>query len=300
MAFKYRQKIVVRWLLLSVMLTLGCQESKSIADHPFFKDDQLLIFAHRGGRGIGPEHTMPTYHQAVHAGVDVLELDLRTTRDNQLVIIHDNTVDRCTNGSGMVVAHTLADLKKLDAGYRWRSDADRHYPFRNQGLTIPTLLEVFETFPHIRFNIEIKSAAMPAVASLCQLIRTHGKTDQVLVASFGCKPLDEFRRLCPEVATSACASEARTFYWLNKLYLASLYQPPFEALQVPETFGKLRIISKRFVTAAHGKRIKVHVWTVNDSKQFERLLALNVDGIITDYPKRFTGQKYRNSALNRP
>jgi glycerophosphoryl diester phosphodiesterase len=100
--------------------------------------------------------------------------------------------------------------------------------------------------------------------------------------------LGEFRSVCPEVATSAGASEAVIFYWLQWAHLESAYSPNAQAMQIPEAYGEYRIATRRFIDAAHARNMRVHVWTVNDSVAMQRLIDLNVDGIMTDFPDRLS------------
>ncbi|MGD9363452.1 MAG: glycerophosphodiester phosphodiesterase [Desulfobacterales bacterium] len=260
--------------------------AKPIPDHPYFIPDKFLVIAHRGGPSLGPESTLYTFRKAVKLGVDVLEMDVRSTRDGQLVILHDDTVSRTTNATGPVQNYTLVDLKKLDAAHRWSPDNGQTYPLRNKGVQIPTLPEVFEAFPQTKLNLEIKEDRSSAIQSLCSLIRDHQMTSNVVVASFDTDSLKEFRRLCPQVATSAGASEAQLFFWLQKAYLEAAYSPDAQVLQVPEALGDFRIVNKRFIDAAHARNMRVQVWSVNDVTSMQRLLELGVDGIMTDYPQR--------------
>jgi glycerophosphoryl diester phosphodiesterase len=213
-------------------------------------------------------------------------MDLQTTSDGALVILHDRKVDRTTNGTGAVDGFTLSDLKKLDAGFRWSPENSRSYPMRNKGVTIPTLTEVFKDFPDTRINIEIKSSQVNTIQNLCRSIRDNRMSQKVMVACFDAGKLGEFRSICPEVATSAGASEAAIFYWLQWANLESAYSPNAQALQVPETYGDHRIATRRFVDAAHARNMRVHVWTVNQVEAMQRLIDLGVDGIMTDYPER--------------
>lgn len=248
---------------------------------------RTLVMAHRGGAGLWPENTSHAFAQSVALGVDVLEMDLHGTADGALVVIHDATVDRTTNGAGRVNALTLAELKKLDAGYRWTSDGGRTFPFRGKGNTIPTLLEVLSEFPRARLNIDIKQAQPSLVKSFCRALREHGATGRVTVASFNSQTLEEFRRECPEVGTSAGMDEV--------LALASALQAgrPIEIgkahtrlVQVPESaFGRGWLTAELFAEA-HRAGLEVHVWTINDEAAMRRLLALGVDGIMTDYPDK--------------
>lgn len=277
------------FILVFIILGINYFRAKPAADHSYFNPDDFLVIAHRGGRGIGPESTLYTFQRAVDMGVDVLEMDVHSTKDGQLVILHDATLNRTTNAIGRANEYTLAELKKLDAAYRWSPTNIRAYPLRNKNITIPALNEVFKTFPETRLNIEIKESNQDVVPSLCRLIRDYNMTKKVMVASFDAGVLKEFRTMCPEVATSAGASEATYFYVLQKLHLEATYSPRVKALQVPESYGDLNVVNRRFIEAAHSRNLRVHVWTVNDVTSMKRLLALGVDGIMTDYPDRLIG-----------
>ena len=266
-----------------------CLIAKPVSNHPYFNPDDFLVIAHRGGRSLGPESTLYTFQRALDIGVDVLEVDIRTTKDGQPILLHDRTVDRTTNGTGPVDNFTLAKLKTLDAGYRWTPDHGQTFPLRGKGLTIPTLAEVFQAFPNARINIEIKESRIAENANLCRLIRTYQKTHRVMVASFDVSQLKKFRKQCPEVATSAGAREAFLFYGLQWAHLENLYSPSAQALQVPEYYGSRQVVTPRFLEAAHARNMCVHVWTVNDTNSMQQLINLGVDGIMTDYPEKLLG-----------
>jgi glycerophosphoryl diester phosphodiesterase len=278
--------LLVLLLILFIVYEILCFFARPVPNHPFFNSDKFLVIAHRGGRSLGPESTLYTYRKAVQLGVDVLEIDIRSTKDGQLIILHDDTVARTTNASGPVENFSLVDLKKLDAAHRWSPNNSQTFPLRNKGVQIPTLAEVFNAFPQTKMNLEIKDPRSSTIQALCRLIRDHRMTQKVMVASFDADSLKEFRSVCPQVATSAGASEAMLFYGLQKVYLEAAYSPDAQALQVPETFRDLRVINRRFVEAAHARNMRVQVWTVNDVDAMQRLLNLGVDGIMTDYPQR--------------
>jgi glycerophosphoryl diester phosphodiesterase len=260
--------------------------AEPVQDHPYFDPDEFMVIAHRGGRSLGPENTLHTYQRAVDLGVDVLEMDVHLTKDGHLAVIHDNTVDRTTNGTGPVESFSLAELQTLDAAHRWTKDRGRSFPLRGKGIKIPALAEVFRTFPHMRMNIEMKEPRPTTISSLCRLIRDHNMSEKVMVASFDAGALKRFRKRCPEIATSAGALEAFLFYLLQKMHLENAFSPIAQALQVPENFGDLQILSKRFVEAARARNIRVQAWTVNDIDRMKRLLNQGVNGIMTDYPQR--------------
>jgi len=283
---KFIRALVGLFLIFFIVYGIFYALARPIPDHAYFNPDKFLVMAHRGGRSLGPENTVYTFKRAIELGTDVLEMDLQSTSDGGLVVLHDREVDRTTNGKGAVDSFTLAELKKLDAGFRWSPDNSRSFPLRNKGVTIPTLTEVFKAFPDTRMNIEIKSSQVNTIQNLCRTIRENGRSEKVMVACFDAGKLGEFRSVCPEVATSAGASEAVIFYWLQWAHLESAYSPNAQALQIPEAYRDNRIATRRFLEAAHARNMRVHVWTVNDVESMQRLVDLGVDGIMTDYPDR--------------
>jgi glycerophosphoryl diester phosphodiesterase len=256
------------------------------AEHPYFAHDQSrpLVMAHRGGGGLWPENTLHAFERAADMGVDVIETEIHSTTDNALVFIHDETVDRTTNGTGLVNSLSLKEIKELDAGYTWTADGGRTFPFRGKGITIPTLEEVFTALPNIRINIDMKQINPSLAAPLCQTINDFDLGDRVMVASFDTKAIRDFRRACSNVATSASRREVTLFFLMNLLFLGTAYRPDCHALQIPEYSSGLHVLTKRFLQTARSLHLKVHVWTVNQVEDMKRLLELGVDGIITDYP----------------
>jgi glycerophosphoryl diester phosphodiesterase len=260
----------------------------SVREHPYFVRDEgrPLVMAHRGGGGLWPENTLYAFERAAEMGVDVIETEIHSTADNNLVVIHDDTVDRTTNGRGPVNLLTLKELKKFDAGYNWTADQGRTFPFRGQGITVPTLEEVFTALPSIRINIDMKQINPPLASQLCATLHSFDMVEKVMVASFSTIALRDFRRLCPDVATSASRREVTLFFLVNLIFRGRAYRPACHALQIPEYSSGIHVLTKRFLQTAHSRNLKVHVWTVNQVEDMKRLLDLGVDGIITDYPDR--------------
>lgn len=289
-----RAKRVAAFLLGGVALmgaiygSLAWSSGAPAADHPFFKKavSRPLVIAHRGGGGLWPENTLYAFERAAEAGVDVVELDVRVAADGALVVIHDATVDRTTGGSGRVGEMTLGELKRLDAGYRWSPDGGMTFPLRGGGVTVPTLEEVFAALPGMRFVIEPKQGTPSPVKALCRVIGESAAADRVVVGSFSQSVLDEFRRECPSVATSAGPAEVSKFLTMYKAGLGGAYSPAMQALQVPEYAVGVRVLTKEFVEAAHERNLDVHAWTVNEASEMTALLEMGVDGIMTDYPDR--------------
>ena len=252
---------------------------------PFLQGPDPLAFAHRGGSLLWPENTMPAFGGAVEMGYRYLETDLHATRDGVLVLIHDDTLERVSDGSGPVWEHTLAELKRLDAGYHFSPDGGRTHTYRGQGVTVPTLEEVVEAFPQVRLNVEIKQEQPPVVAAVVDFIEKRGLHDRLLVASFRDRLVREFRRLSGgRVATSAAQGEAMRFWLASRLRLERLLSIPYDALQVPARYGSFTVVDRRFVEAAHGRGLAVHVWTVDEPGEMRRLLDVGVDGLMSDRP----------------
>jgi glycerophosphoryl diester phosphodiesterase len=282
-------------LVLAIILFLGLayaylasQTGKKAVEMAIFQGEKssFLVFAHRGGGGLFPENTIEAFRYSSEMGVDVLELDIHATSDGKLVVFHDSSVDRTTNGTGKISDMTLVELKKLDAGYHFSTDGGQTFPFRGKNITIPTLDEIFAALPDRAFNIEPKQDEVSIIKPLCELLRQRNASEKVILGSFQQEVLDEFRLTCPEVATSASPSEAIKFLLYQKIGLAENYSPPMQALQVPETLFGWQAVTKDFVESAHKMNLKVHVWTINETNDMQRLIDLNVGGIMTDYPDR--------------
>ncbi|MEJ2154344.1 MAG: glycerophosphodiester phosphodiesterase [Desulfobacteraceae bacterium] len=255
------------------------------ADYAYYSRPGFRIIAHRGGMGLGPENTIETFKRSLAAGADTLEMDIRSTKDGRLVVMHDATVDRTTDGTGTVHELNLADIKKLDAGSRRPQEGpDFNVPIAR--IAVPTVAEVLEAFPDTPLVIEIKDERPETGDLLCSLLARYRKTSSVLVASMHAKVLSEFRKVCPQVATSAGPNAVRLFYLLNMVELTSLFSADMAAFQVPATVSGRRIATPGFVMAAHRRNIKVEVWTVNDADEMQQLLEAGVDGIFTDFPGR--------------
>lgn len=255
-------------------------------DNPFAHPDGVIAFGHRGERGHYPENTMLSLQKAVALGVDALEIDVHMTADGQIVVIHDDTIDRTTSGQGRVSAMMLAELQSHDAGYRFSPDGGQTFPFRGQGLVVPTLAEVFTAFPDLWINIDLKQHDGQIITPFVRLLQEQGVLDRVVVGSFDGATLAAFRQTCPQVPTAAAEAEVRRLVILSKLGLGRLYRGQAHMLQIPEFNGRLRLITPRFVRDAHRHHLAIHVWTVNEPEDMARLLALGVDGIVTDFPGR--------------
>lgn len=259
---------------------------------------RVLNYAHQGGAREGPSSTLHAMRGAVGAGAHALELDVHATADRHLVVCHDATVDRTTDGSGAIAELTLAEVQALDNAYWWvPGEVVDHaapagaYPLRGRApadpeLRIPTLREVLEAFPGTYLNLDIKQTA-PAVepyeALVAELLASFGRTDDVIVASFHGEATAAFSALAPHVSTAAGMAATAAFY----LAVRQGEEPPptpHHALQVPPAYEGTTVVDEQFVAAAHGHGLAVHIWTVDEADEMERLVALGVDGVMTDRP----------------
>ena len=265
--------------------------SQPIKPHSYFAEADFLVIAHRGGAGLRPENTIAAFAHSADLGVDVLDMDLRQSKDGALIILHDRKVDRTTDGHGRADSLTLAQLQSLDAGYRFSAD-DATYPFRGKHITIPTLGEVFTAFPQMRFVIEIKEDSDVLALAFCNTIKRYNFEQQVLVASFRDRPLETFRRACPQVATSAAFGAGLKFTLLHWLRLDAAYHPAHQAFQFPQSIGGIALVDRRYVQRAHAHNVEVYVWTVNDTADMRPLIDIGIDGLTTDNPDRLLKTLY--------
>lgn len=270
---------------VSVMLAIMFVTAQPAANHAFFAGgNRVQVIAHRGGAALRPENTLAAFAHAAELGADMLEMDVRLSSNGMIVVIHDATVDRTTDGSGRVNDLPLDRLRVLDAGYRWSADGGRTYPYRGAGIRIPTLDEVFVRHATMRMNIEMKDPDLALAQRLCELVRSRGMNAKVLIASFHSEVMTTFRAQCPEVATSMTASEARLFVGLHLASLSTAYSPGAHALQIPYRFGEHILATPALIQAARRRNLATHVWTINDEARMRELIATGIDGIITDRP----------------
>ncbi len=271
--------LVSLWMLMA-KLAPTCTPCNSTANRP-------LVIAHQGGDGERPSNTMVAFEHAIALGVDMLEMDIHASSDGVIVLSHDDKLDRLTDGTGLIKEKTLTEIKQIDAAYDWSpDDKGTEFPYRGQGITVPTLEEILQSFPDQPMNIEIKQESPSIGMPFCDLIRQYRMTDNVLVASFSQRTMDDFRRQCPEVTTSLTADETASYFYRHLLLVSETYSPPAAVVQVPEERSGFHILTSRFVTGAHARTLQVHAWTINEEADMQRMIDLGVDGIITDNPSR--------------
>jgi len=244
------------------------------------------VIAHRGNRAHSPENTLFAFRQAVDLGAEALELDVHLTADGEVVVCHDPTVDRTTDGSGAISHKTLAEILELDAGARWSPHADPEVanggiatgprPFAARGVRIPTLADVLGIFPGTPIIVEAKSVAVGG--PLTTLVQRMGAADRVLIGSFHHDALTPAR----SGGLNTTASRAELLRALPSAILKRRMRDiPFDAVAIPPTHRGLPVPIAGFMAAF---RCPMHIWTVNDPDHARRLWEAGVNGIITDDP----------------
>jgi glycerophosphoryl diester phosphodiesterase len=210
---------------------------------------------------------------------------VHATADGHVVVLHDETLDRTTDGTGPVRARTLAELERVDAGYRYRAP-DGTYPFRDRGVRVPTLDALCAAHPGVPLNVEIKQDEPAIEAAVLAVLVRHGATDTTLLAAEHDHIMARIRTVASHLVTSFATAEVAEFVQRVRADDFAGYRPPGIALQVPPSFGDTAIVTPEFVAAAHRLGLEVHVWTINDEAEMERLLDLGVDALMSDFPGR--------------
>jgi len=199
-------------------------------------------------------------------------------------VLHDAHVDRTTDGVGAVRDLAWADVRRLDAGWRFTAP-DGSHPYRGRGIGIPSLADLLEAFPGVPLNIEVKQGTPPIVARVLATLDAYDARARTLLAAEHHDVMETIRVAATDVATSFSAAEVADF--INRFAEGRWeeYRPAGVALQVPPSFGDVTIVSAETVGAAHDLGLEVHVWTINEPNEMRALLALGVDAIMTDVPR---------------
>ena len=238
------------------------------------------VIGHRGNRAFAPENTLESFLEAVALGADALEFDLRLSRDGKLVVFHDPTLERTTDGQGPLAQRTLAELKALDAGARFTPDGGRSFPWRGRGVRVASFDEVIDGLPRdLPCIIELKTPA--ATEPLRQAVRRHGIERRIIVAGFDAQSTRPLRG-----AGFALGASTRDVVALLPAALLHLRARPrhVQALCIPQRWHGLPVPIAAFARALRGSGTVVHVWTVNDAAEAQALWAAGVQGIISDDP----------------
>ena len=238
--------------------------------------DRLLLYAHRGSTVLAPENTLPAFELALAHGADVLEIDVRLSRDGEVIVIHDERVDRTCDAQGRVRDKSLSALKKLNASHHYTDLDGRSH--RQPGTPLITLSELFEYLPQATINIDIKDNAKEAAVAVANTIKKADRVSTVNVGSFHAQALAHFRNALPEVTTAASQSEVAQLYFKRGLY----QRIGFEFLQIPLRYMGIPLATRSFIQHATQRGIRTVYWTINDKNTMQQLIELGVTGFVTD------------------
>lgn len=267
----------------------GCLET---TPERAIESDELLTMAHRGSMYLWPENTLFAIENAIETGADIVEIDLDVAADGTIVIFHDETVDRTTDGEGSVAEKSVSELKSLDAGYNFPPEKEASYaetdishdqtppdishPYRGEGIEIPTLVEVFEAVPsEYPLLLDVKRNR-PSPERIAELVVEYDRVETTLVGAFETAFLERMRQAMDELDTGLGAAEVRQFLATTRRD-ESRYESPGEFFFAPH-----RTVRASFVDRAHRNGMNVFPWTVNAPAEMTRLIDANVDGILTD------------------
>jgi len=235
-----------------------------------------IVYAHRGGAKLRPENTLLAFDHGLSLGADGLEFDVRLSRDGVVVVHHDATLERTTNGRGPISAHSAAELARLDAGYH--SD-----DFRGQAGGVPRLDAVLARYPSIPLLIELKVNDPVLAHRTIDALRKANAVERVALGSYETRVLRAAREYEPAIRTGSSREETRLALYRSWVR-CPVRRPRYQEYQVPEFAGTTRVVSPRFVRYAHDAGLAVKVWTVDDELEMQRLIGWGVDAIISDRP----------------
>ena len=272
------------------VVTKSTSKQKAKPIKPFFNGVAPYVFAHRGGMKLAPEHTMAAFKLANEHNVDGFEVDVRLTKDEQIVVFHDAFVDRTSNGAGRISNHTLEELRELDFGYHFK-DVNGEHPYRGQDdAKILTLEELLNAFPEMRINIDMKDdpetyegSLIPSV--LYRLINKLDAKDRVCVTSFNDAQIERFSLYVEDdIALGAGQSEVTKAFMLYNSGFGHLYIPKANTFQMPVKANGLSLATEGFIKFLHGLNVATGYYVVNNLDEMDDLIQKGAHTIVTDRP----------------
>ncbi|ODS56225.1 MAG: hypothetical protein ABS36_07415 [Acidobacteria bacterium SCN 69-37] len=244
--------------------------------------DTPVVIAHRGGSRLRPENTLAAFEHAVAIGADAIECDVHLSKDGEVVVIHDDTVDRTTDGRGAVSSFTADALARLDAAAAFR-DLDGQPAFRQLGIGVPRLEAVLTRLPATPVVIELKGRDPAIVDPVLAVIRRCGRERDVVIGGFSLPVLAAVRERAAGIPTSASTPEVRSA--LRRSWFRLPPRPTgCRLFQLPLVYGGRRVIRPRLTRVLRRAGLPMHAWIIDDPVEMRMLLAWGVTGIITDRP----------------
>jgi glycerophosphoryl diester phosphodiesterase len=242
------------------------------------------LVAHRGGSLLAPENTLAAFDGAVALGADAIETDARLTRDGVVVAFHDEDTARLLGAGGTIEERSLAEVQLLDAGANF-APGGASPPYRGRGLTVPTLEEAFRRYPDMRFNVDAKAEDPALARALVEVVVKAGAEDRVCLGSFSDAQAERLGALLPRCARFLPQQAAACHVMAARTGGSAAACPGgYDLADLPHRLGEMLVVDAAVVAHFHGLGIPVHVWTVDEEEEMRELLALGVDGIVTDRP----------------
>lgn len=258
-----------------------------------------VVIAHRGGGALRPENTMAAFEHAQAIGADAIECDVHLSRDEEVVVIHDDSLDRTTDATGPVAARTARELAGVDAGFRF--GAGSGFPFRGRG-GVPRLTDVLTRTGPMPVVVELKGDHPAVARRVLDVVREAGAESRVIVGGFSDAVLGAMREIAPELPTSASRREAVGA--LRRAYvMLAPWRPRFRLFQVPLAVRGKTVLTRRFVRTARRAGLPVQVWVIDEPAEMKMLLEWGVTGLISDRPDvaltviQDTNAAHRDAAL---
>jgi len=268
------------WIVLQ-WIPPRTSEGRSVLEGDVFR------IAHRCGKHVYPENTLFACKQIRDRRMaDFLEFDFHLTKDGVPVVIHDDFLERTTNGKGLVREKNWEEISQLDAGYHFTPDQGLTYPYRGKGIRLNTLEDFFRELKSEKLMVEIKPDSTEAADILLDLIEAYKLQDRIIVGSFHQRVKDYLVEKKPELAFFASKQEVILWVLLEKVGLSHLYRIPSQTMALPPRQSIL-VLNSELIRKLHSQNVKVYVWTINDRESLEYWKNEGVDGVMTDDPRLF-------------
>jgi glycerophosphoryl diester phosphodiesterase len=252
---------------------------------PYLSRPSPWLVAHRGGSLLAPENTFVAFDRAVELGADAVETDVHLTRDGVVVVFHDDETDRLTGAAGTIEERTLAEVQALDAAFGFSTDGGATFPFRGLGVRVPTLAETLARYPALRFNVDAKSEDPALAEALVRTVKAARAVDRVCLGSFFDAQAARIGGLLPEVARYLPQHAATCHVMAAKSGRPATGCPSgYDLASLPHRMDGLLVVDRPVVEHFHRLGMPVQVWTVDEEEEMRELLALGVDGLVTDRP----------------
>ncbi len=256
-----------------------------MAHRPYLDLPGPWIVAHRGGSRLAPENTLAAFERAAALGADAMEIDVRLTADGRVVVFHDEDTARLTGEPGTVEGRPLSSVQALDVAFSFSTDGGATHPLRGAGIRVPTFAEALARLPGMRFNVDAKTEDAALAEALAADVVAADAVDRVCVGSFFDAQAERLGRLLPDAARYL-PQDAATCHVLNAKSGGQGAGCPkgYDLADLPHRLGVMTVVDRKVVDYFHARGMPVHVWTVDDEQEMRELLAIGVDGIVTDRP----------------